>query len=32
MDLLRKIFQTLKRLDSKAFWIAYSVSGVVFYP
>ena len=24
--------QTFKRLDSKAFWIAYCVSGVVFYP
>ena len=27
-----KCLQTFKRLDSKAFWIAYCVSGVVFYP
>ena len=31
--LWRKTFyQTFKRLDSKAFWIAYCVSGVVSYP
>ena len=27
-----KCLQTFKHLDSKAFWIAYCVSGVVFYP
>ena len=27
-----KSVQTFKRLDSKAFWTAHCVSGVVFYP
>ena len=27
-----KCLQTFKHMDSKAFWIAYCVSGVVFYP
>ena len=27
-----KTVLTFKRLDSKAFWIAYCVSGLVFYP